>query len=276
MSQFLTISEMAKLHHISRQTLIHYDKIDLFTPQVVDELGYRYYHPDQIPILREICFLKSIGVKLKEIKYHMSHRDADSAISLLRSHQKLIDEELKNLLERRKSIDNRLMSYSYIEDGLNEVNKPFIEYFPERRIVFEPCENDFTNEEIQLTMMNIWNKFKEKGLIPSTRFGTMIMRERLNSPNPLEGAGVYIRLIKTGVDIENLRKLPAGQYVCMYRYGMPEDLNSLHHLLHWIEEQDYEITGDVIDACILDATFKNKDLEIDLRQLQIPIKRKEM
>lgn len=32
----ITISEMAKLHGISRQTLIYYDKIGLFKPESVD------------------------------------------------------------------------------------------------------------------------------------------------------------------------------------------------------------------------------------------------
>lgn len=61
MSTYISISEMAKLHGITRQTLIHYDSIDLFKPAKVDTNGYRYYCKHQIPYLREICFLKSRG-----------------------------------------------------------------------------------------------------------------------------------------------------------------------------------------------------------------------
>lgn len=43
MSAYIFISEMAKLHGITRQTLIHYDSIDLFKPAKVDTNGYRYY-----------------------------------------------------------------------------------------------------------------------------------------------------------------------------------------------------------------------------------------
>ena len=38
MSTYISISEMAKLHGITRQTLIHYDNIDLFKPAKV---GYQ-------------------------------------------------------------------------------------------------------------------------------------------------------------------------------------------------------------------------------------------
>lgn len=43
MSTYISISEMAKLHGITRQTLIHYDNIDLFKPAKVDTNGYRYF-----------------------------------------------------------------------------------------------------------------------------------------------------------------------------------------------------------------------------------------
>ena len=40
---FLSISEIAELHNISRQTLIYSDKIEPFKSDHVDEHGYRYY-----------------------------------------------------------------------------------------------------------------------------------------------------------------------------------------------------------------------------------------
>lgn len=52
MSTYISISEMAKLHGITRQTLIHYDSIDLFKPAKVDTNGYRYYCKHQIPYLQ--------------------------------------------------------------------------------------------------------------------------------------------------------------------------------------------------------------------------------
>ena len=79
----ITVSKMAEIHKISRQTLIFYDKINLFRPALVEENGYRYYSYTQIPYLREICFLKSVGVKLEDIKDHIENRSTDSAIELL-------------------------------------------------------------------------------------------------------------------------------------------------------------------------------------------------
>lgn len=76
MSTYISISEMAKLHGITKQTLIHYDNIDLFKPAKVDTNGYRYYCKHQIPYLREICFLKFVGNQSERYPTAFSGTDA--------------------------------------------------------------------------------------------------------------------------------------------------------------------------------------------------------
>lgn len=44
-----SISEMAAMFGLTRQTLIYYDRIGLFAPAHVNEEGYRLYEPTQIP-----------------------------------------------------------------------------------------------------------------------------------------------------------------------------------------------------------------------------------
>ncbi|WP_251441565.1 MerR family DNA-binding transcriptional regulator [Veillonella intestinalis] len=61
MKELISISEMAKLHGMSRQTLIHYDKIGLFKPIYTNNRGFRYYSKQQIPFMRKIDFLKKLG-----------------------------------------------------------------------------------------------------------------------------------------------------------------------------------------------------------------------
>ena len=44
-----SVGEMAEFYHISRQTILYYDKEDLFKPKIIDEYNvYRYYTPDQL------------------------------------------------------------------------------------------------------------------------------------------------------------------------------------------------------------------------------------
>lgn len=273
MENYLSISEMASIHSISRQALIYYDKIELFKPVHIDENGYRCYRADQIPFLREICFLKSIGLKLNDIKQHIENRNLNTAISLLEYHQEYIDKEINFLLKTRKFIQQRLMKYSEAENFKSELDKPMIEEFPERNAVFIPFENKLCREELHLTLMKAWNVLSKHEMLPSEGFGTVILKDQLGKDPIFKGAGIYISLPFIDSCVENTITLPAGQYACMYKYGMPYNTEFLKRLVQWISDNNYKIVGDVIDACLLDTTFYENDKSVDFCQLQIPVEK---
>lgn len=50
----LTVGEMAKLNHISEQTLRLYDKRGLLSPSFRGQNGYRYYDISKVP-----CWISS-------------------------------------------------------------------------------------------------------------------------------------------------------------------------------------------------------------------------
>lgn len=85
------ISEMASLFNVSRQTLIYYDKIGLFKPAVVNEKGYRFYSPTQIPLMRLICMLRDLGLELDEIDCLTSTFDIGEMTDHLRSRVQALD-----------------------------------------------------------------------------------------------------------------------------------------------------------------------------------------
>ena len=72
-------------------------------------------------------------------------------------------------------------------------------------------------------------------------------------------------------DIENLIVIPEGYYACCCKYAMPYQWESTEKLIHWIHSQGYEITGDLVDACLLDVVFYERDDDVDFCQIQIPI-----
>lgn len=271
----LSVSEMAEIHNISRQTLIYYDKIGLFKPEKVDENGYRYYSPFQIPFLREICFLKSVGIKLEDIKKHIENRNLTTAISLLDYHQNFINKEIEKLLSIQASIQNRLTTYSSVNHYKEELYRPVIEEFPERKAAFFPIKNKITRQELHLALMRGWNILMKQGMIPSAGFGTIIMTDRLEQKDIFDGAGagIFISLSASDTDIEHVITLPAGKYACMYKYGMPYNTKFLYRLLEWISEHRYKITGNIADICILDNTFYDQDNYMELCQLQIPVEK---
>ena len=97
------ISEMASLFNVSRQTLIYYDKIGLFKPAVVNEKGYRFYSPTQIPLMRLICMLRDLGLELDEIDRLTSTFGIGEMTEHLRSRVQALDDQIVGLKAERAS-----------------------------------------------------------------------------------------------------------------------------------------------------------------------------
>ncbi|WP_195276480.1 MerR family transcriptional regulator [Anaerotruncus rubiinfantis] len=274
MKEYLSITEMASLHQISRQTLIYYDRIGLFSPACTGENGYRCYSASQIPFLREICFLKSIGVKLAEIKRHMKNRDPADEIALLEGQEKALTREIEALSRTRVLIRERIAQYKSVCSAADERFIPAIRHLEERRIVFMPWpDNSADRKTLHLSVMKLWGVLAAYDIPPSQRFGSILKKDEFRSLDPLVGAGCYLE-IPAGFDVPGqTRLLAAGDYACMNKYGMPYDTQGLTSLLCWISENGYEPVGDAVDACLLDTTFYKAERDVDFCQLQIPVKK---
>ena len=108
MDGMYTISEMASIFDVSRQTLIYYDKIGLFAPAEVNEKGYRFYSPTQIPLMRLICMLRDLGVDLDEIMRLTSSYDVAEMANKLRERVSELDGQIAALEKERNNVQERL------------------------------------------------------------------------------------------------------------------------------------------------------------------------
>lgn len=93
----LTVGQMARMNHVSEQTLRLYDKMGLLSPiSRGDENGYRYYSIRQSAILGTIQYLKSLGMSLKEIQELQNEQDFSFFCRLLESRDSCISEQIQN------------------------------------------------------------------------------------------------------------------------------------------------------------------------------------
>lgn len=70
---YFTISEFGKLRNVNINSLRYYVKIGILKPDHVDAgTGYRYYSPDQLPILDVILLCLDFGMPMKELKSYIS------------------------------------------------------------------------------------------------------------------------------------------------------------------------------------------------------------
>lgn len=67
----LTSGQFAKVLGISKDTLFHYDRLGILSPEFTAENGYRYYSINQIDVFKVIAILKELEMPLKEIKEYL-------------------------------------------------------------------------------------------------------------------------------------------------------------------------------------------------------------
>ena len=106
-NKYMTTGEFARRMGVTKNTLFHYDNIDLFLPEIVDTNDYRYYSIYQMEVFDTIIILKEMGMPLNEIKEFMDHRSPESLMELFEKEDKKITEQIKRLKYQQQFIRGR-------------------------------------------------------------------------------------------------------------------------------------------------------------------------
>ncbi|MFV0617891.1 MerR family transcriptional regulator [Megasphaera sp. WILCCON 0056] len=272
MKHGISISDMAKLHGLTRQTLLYYDKIGLFKPENVDDKGYRYYSWRQIPVLREICFLKATGIPLKDIVGHFQNRTAHKELILLDNQKIVIEEEIGRLQRLRQALDMRIQTYRTADEAIRmHQDEPFLLNLPSRQVLYREYLKPVHKENLHRTLMELWKNVTPELGLPAGRFGTMILQEYARTDHPIDGAGSCFFLPEWEQRRPEAITLPAGEYACLFSYHMPYDMTAMQQLLQWMDGQGLELGGHVVDICLLDTTFYTTADSVDFCLLQAPV-----
>lgn len=265
------INEVAKMHNISKKALIHYDKIGLFKPQYVDEVNnYRYYDMKELPILKQIIYLKKIGFSLKEIKDLLDNRDHDIMINALTIRDNEIVKEIEKLQELHKSIEYLLSFYKeakYLDN--NDLYKPSIKIFKQRKIFYLKCEQEASREEIMLTYRRALKRLQELNIFSHKEYGTIYLKEGIKS-GLSSNVGSFIS-IPENLHINEETIVEEGKYICMYKDGGYYNEEAVKFLLKWIEENNYEVISDIYEYSRIDYTF-TKSVENMISELQVRVR----
>lgn len=106
--KFFNISDFAKLAGVSRQTLIYYDRIGLFSPAYIAENKYRMYAYNQIDTISTITILSDLGIPLKEIKTFLANMSPQRTIEILKYQLNEINEKISKLSNLKDMTQTRL------------------------------------------------------------------------------------------------------------------------------------------------------------------------
>lgn len=134
----MTTGEFAKAVGVTKDTLFHYDRIGLFTPELVMENEYRYYSIYQLEIFDTILQLKEMDMPLMEIKEFLRHRSPDKMLSVFQKRGEQIERQIRTLKKQKQWIEERMTHIRDMRNG--DWNTIEIKRSPKRYYVYTPIE----------------------------------------------------------------------------------------------------------------------------------------
>lgn len=271
----MTIGQMAKLNHISEQTLRLYHREGLFSPLYRDENnGYRYYDIRQSAQLDMIQHMKALGMPLKEIRSHMHAWDAGRISQLLKENLAAVDARIAELNLQRRAIERTLDSYERYESAPPD-GTIVLEYIPKRQMYVTTASANFYDYDIteyEKILRNLKEDMEAHNISPFyfANAGTILRKENFMKRN-LYSTQIFVFVDQGYVDDELITVTPASSYLCIYCDRFEKEKEYIDRLLSTIEEKHYTVAGDYLCEVIVEMPLDFKERGMFLR-LQVPIR----
>ncbi|WP_102691849.1 MerR family transcriptional regulator [Rummeliibacillus pycnus] len=195
MNKFFTTGEFAKICHVKKQTLFHYDEIGLLRPEVKKENGYRYYSYQQYEVFIVIELLKDLNMPLKDIRNFLSNKTPEQAVQLLQNQLTQIDNKIQKLNHTKKIVKTKMEN---IQNALN--------------VEIEGIRIENVKESVLLISNNILNATDKEYLNAVSDFIDLCNRNELYTGHPIGAI----------LSKEEMKKNQFDNYSYLYTM-MPED-----------------------------------------------------
>ena len=269
MEIFFSISEMAKLSGLTRQTLIYYDNKNIFKPCAIKENGYRMYSSKQLEELDTILIYKEIGMTLEQIQLLMNNRDIEYVKQTMTYQKNLIANKIKELKLIEDRIDNKIMSYSNYEEANSDEIK-ILECNAEYLAV-EKLGMDNGLAGVDIALKKLLGEANEKNYSHFYQLGDIVSMENVIKGEFLVFDYAFLPLEKP-CDKSYMLVKPKGKYVVGYHKGSYKTVGETYNkMLEFIKANDLEIIGNAYEYCIYDSLITSNKNDY-VTKIQIYIK----
>ena len=252
----LSIGQMARINHISIQTLRLYDKMGLLKPVAVDAgSGYRYYSILQCAKLDLIGSLKQCGLSLKEIGAYFENGNIESLEGELRNTLDQIGTEMRRLSEQKEAVKRTLESFEQYRVA-PPAGTITLEYIPRRSIIVLDSGNNYFEEGLEFyehSLLQLKHALADRNVehIYYRNPGTIWRKDKVMK-REFVSTEVYVR-----ADAERFRFDTEKELACK--------------LLDQVEKNGYTIAGDYLCETIVETPIFEKDERGMFLRLQVPV-----
>ena len=208
MEKYFSVGEAAKAAHTTSETLRHYDRIGLVKPSKKDEwTNYRYYTEQDIVRLNTVRALQVMDLPLKEIKKVLEYDDLENIIDVLEETEKKADEKMAALQYSKSKIALAKADYERKLKARDQLNGTVVKELPERVILL--------SDTLEVpTLDNLWNYLSHFYDKVTPELKDEFYFEDMAGIYSEEGLTRLFAVCVRYVDIDGLKVLPAGKYLC--------------------------------------------------------------
>ena len=263
------IGMFAAMNHIIVKTLRFYEEQGLLMPALIHpETGYRYYTLSQMAVLHHITALKLAGFTLEEIAH--INAGADEEAVLLKKKSELLA-KISDLTRQIAVVDGYL---SRKKTGLSA--PVLIKTIPAATVAFM---------RIRLESYDgLFDRMPEMGALMEKAGCECALPEYCFTAYPEAGykdADILVDICESVVAAKKetgdlrFKTLPEIQAACVFHKGSYRTFaESYATVLRYIEENGYEIAGDIRESYI-DGVWNKDDESQWLSEIQVPVRKKQ-
>lgn len=256
---YFTISEFGKLRNVNINSLRYYEKIGILKPDHVDaKTGYRYYSPDQLPILDVILLCLDFGMPLKELKSYISDDNFINNSKLFEIGKQIAQKRLHSAQMELEKIEYT-QRYLRNNQQYSEVEGAYNREIPDRVIItMDYCGDMKDIPKIEMTSAKLYSYAQDNGFLPVFPAGLLLRKNQGKV-----SIKVFFEIMDKDAEDPLVMKLPSGTFLChkinmVPEMDLPETIENVYH------EDEY---SEVIVANILLDKFQIGTKKSELQKL---------
>lgn len=241
----LSSGEFAQMCNVSRELLIHYDKIGLLKPKEVSEKGYRYYSLRQLYLFDAIRFFMDTGMSMKEIKHYLDNRTtelfletAQTSVDQMKRQREVLDARIA-MMEKMRYITQRALLFPK--------EKPRLSYWDELWFITTEVERERTQQVYAQAVSEHSDYCRNTAGVSIFPFGRII-----DVPDRQHPEEYYYTKLTTWISpsenmfalTDRIENRPRGTYaVILHQGGTSTVEKSYRKLFRYIQQEGFEILG---------------------------------
>ncbi len=251
MNKFFTISEFAEISGLSRQTLIYYDRIGLFSPAVVAENKYRLYSHNQIGIISIISILSDLGVPLKDIAGIVKNVSPKTIETILETQLSIINDKINKLNLLSELVELRLESLTTGNDAIkNGENFSVVNIGEDIPVFVGPKINCVKEAITDENMIDFFERCEKENIPAVFTLGYIKDKENVLSGKEDVVSTLYFRL-KSRAFANDF--MPAGKYAVGYARGDYDKTDYIYgELFDFLKNNNLKLVGNVYEEYLHD------------------------